>query len=425
MILWLGMYCIMAAAPNKASAQNPVGGGNPAASKTAQAAQNKQTAQPAQPAQNKQIAQPGILNGLITDSTNGKPLAGVSVFLNGTSKGTVTRADGTFSLAIPPGRYELIISAIGYANTVIQISSHNLPPVFKLALPPQAEELTAITVEPVVKDGWKKYGRTFLQYFIGTTENAADCTIKNKDVLRFHFYLKSNQMSVTAIEPLIIENKALGYDLEYRLERFVCDYASHIISYYGYPLFRNMPDPDGDKKQKWAHARQMAYYGSMMHFMRSLYAHRVHEEGFLVKYNTPVPNIEKQRVKNIYIPNVTKTDSIPMDTLHHYWEVLRSPDYYMTPTTDPEGLMTVSKDQTHSLFFYDSCTVIYGYPSKGIAYTESAIKLIDQQPIAIDENGSYYPNSEVLNLQRWALSQNISNLLPRDFDINAPMDAGQ
>jgi hypothetical protein len=363
-------------------------------------------------------AQNIVLNGIIKDSANGKPLAGVSVFLNGTSKGTVTKNDGSFALAVPPGRYQLIASTIGYATYLTEISSRSLPPELKIALHTSAEELASVTVEPYVKDGWKKYGRTFLQYFIGTTPNAEECTIKNKEALRFHFYLKSNQLAVTAVDPLLIENKALGYELEYRLERFVCDFASHIVSYYGYPLFRDMPTDDSDKKKKWELNRQLAYMGSMMHFMRSLYAHRVHEEGFLVRYNTPVPNIEKKRVKEIYTPNLTKTDSIPMDSLHHYWEVLREPDYYMTATTDPEGLMTVRNDQTHVLFFYDSCKVIYGNPKRGIAYAESAIQLMQQQAIAIDENGSYYPQSEVLDLETWSLTQNISNLLPRDYDIN-------
>ncbi|HEY4063004.1 MAG TPA: carboxypeptidase-like regulatory domain-containing protein [Puia sp.] len=362
-------------------------------------------------------AQTNVLTGIIKDSVNGKPLAGVSVFLNGTSKGTVTRNDGTFLLqGFPQGRYEVIVSAIGYATYSTEINSHNLPPSLKINLHMAADELAAITVEPYLKDGWKKYGNTFLQYFIGTTDNASHCTIKNKGVLRFHFYPKSKKLSVTAIEPLLIENKALGYELEYRLERFVCDYGAEIVSYYGYPLFHDMSTDYSEVKKKWTVNRQLAYMGSMMHFMRSLYSHRVREEGFLVKYKTPVPNIEKQRVKAIYHPNMTKADSIPMDTLHHYWEVLREPDYFMQNTTDPDGLMTIQKDLTHVMFFNEDCTVIYGNPRRGIAYKESSIRLMNQRPIAIDENGSFYPQNEVLNLQNWGLTENISNLLPRDYE---------
>ncbi|MHA4809542.1 carboxypeptidase-like regulatory domain-containing protein [Flavitalea flava] len=365
-------------------------------------------------------AQTTLLTGVIKDSSNGKPLAGVSVFLNGTSRGTVSRNDGSFVLqGFPQGRYQLIVSTIGYATYVTEINSHNLPPSLKISLYTAADELAAVTVEPYLKDGWSKYGRTFLQYFIGTTGNASYCTIKNKNVLRFHFSLKSNRLSVTAIEPLLIENKALGYELEYRLERFVCDFASQIVSYYGYPLFRDMRADDDFKKKKWETNRQLAYLGSMMHFMRSLYNSKLREDGFIVKYKIPVPNLEKKRVKEIYHLNITPTDSIPIDTLHHYWEVLREPDYYLQTVNDPNGLLTIQKDQTRVMFFNEDCTVIYGNPKRGIAYMESSIRLMYQQAIAIDENGSYYPQTEVLCLQNWSITQNISNLLPRDYNINA------
>jgi len=173
-------------------------------------------------------------------------------------------------------------------------------------------------------------------------------------------------------------------------------------------------------KKKWVSNRQLAYMGSMMHFMRSLYSHSVREEGFLVKYKVPVPNIEKKRVKEIYQPNITPQDSIPIDTLHHYWEVLREPDYFMQTVTYPDGLLTIQEDQTRVMFFNDDCTVIYGNPKRGIAYTESSIRLINERPIAIDENGSYYPQAEVLCLQNWSITENISNLLPRDYNINVP-----
>jgi hypothetical protein len=59
------------------------------------------------------------LAGYVTDSATGKPLAGCSVYLNSTSIGTVTAADGSFLLRnVPAGRSELIISAVGYRTYV-------------------------------------------------------------------------------------------------------------------------------------------------------------------------------------------------------------------------------------------------------------------------------------------------------------------
>ena len=45
------------------------------------------------------FAQNNTLSGSVKDAATGKPLAGVSVFLNATSKGTVTRADGQIGRA--------------------------------------------------------------------------------------------------------------------------------------------------------------------------------------------------------------------------------------------------------------------------------------------------------------------------------------
>src|ERR1700748_1209730 len=124
-------------------------------------------------------SQGNTLIGSVKDSANGKPLAGVSVFLNSTSKGTVTRADGNFVLSgIPPGRYQLIISAIGYETFVTEITSRSLPPSLKVALHVKASELAAVVVEPYLKDGWKQWGKFFMDNFIGTTENAGSCNLK-------------------------------------------------------------------------------------------------------------------------------------------------------------------------------------------------------------------------------------------------------
>jgi hypothetical protein len=64
-----------------------------------------------------------------------------------------------------------------------------------------------------VKDGWDKYGKFFLENFIGSTPNAARCTLMNPEVLKFYLLKKSNKLRVLATDPLQIENKALGYNM--------------------------------------------------------------------------------------------------------------------------------------------------------------------------------------------------------------------
>jgi hypothetical protein len=356
------------------------------------------------------------LSGSVHDSTTGKPLPGVSVFLNSTSKGTITHNDGSFVLVnIPPGRYELIISAIGYATLQLELSTHRLPPNLKITLHTQASELAAVTVEPYLKNGWKKWGKLFWDNFIGTTDNASSCSIRNKDALRFRYYLKSRKLTVSAVEPLIIVNKALGYNLEYRLESFTYDFTTNIISYYGFPFFREMTADNSDRQVKWDDNRLRAYLGSMMHFMRSLYQGRLQQEGFIIEHEIQVPNLEKRRVKAIYIPNVTNTDSINIDTLHHYWEIMREPDYFVQKVKSYDNLATLNPDQTRSFYFTGDFTVIYGNGHLGIAYTESAMELMYPRQIEVEENGSYYPPETLLSKGNWAKTEKIANLVPRDY----------
>lgn len=360
---------------------------------------------------------PVRLSGTVTDSATGKPLPGVSIFLNSTSIGTVTHADGTFALNnIPRGRYQLVMSAIGYETFVTEVSGNHPAPALNVVLHSKATELEAFTVEPYMKDGWQRYGKFFVDNFIGTLENAGSCKIKNKDVLRFHFYRKSNQLSVTATEPLIIENKALGYSVEFRLERFTSDFSTNIISYFGYPFFREMITDDKDRRQKWEERRKLAYAGSIVHFMRSLYANRLHEDGFIVDREINVPNLEKRRVKEIYNPAIQKNDSIPIDTLHHYWEVMRQPDYYPgKERVGADSLITIYPDKTKALYWIRTLTVIFGDTRHGIPYRSSGMEMIRQAMIVIEENGNYYPPQVILSSGYWAQSEKISNLLPADY----------
>jgi hypothetical protein len=365
------------------------------------------------------FAQPvaGTLSGVVTDSAGNKPLAGASVFLNSTSIGTITHADGSFALkGIPRGKYQLVISAIGYSTFVTDINGNQSSPELKISLHQKATELTAFTVEPYLKDGWQRWGKFFLDNFIGTMNNAGSCTIKNKDALRFHFSRKNNRLTVTATETLIIENDALGYDLEYRLEEFSSDFNSNIVIYLGYPFFREMTTKREGRRQRWEQHRQEAYTGSIMHFMRSLYIGHLRDEGFILQQSIKEPNQEKQRIKSIYHPDPPKPDTFSIDTLHHFREVLRQPDFLpRTILIKGDSLLTVYADQTKALFFNGKLSVIYGDAKKGVAYRGSAIQLVTPAMIIVEENGNYNPPQEILSSGFWGQSEKIANLLPMDY----------
>ena len=62
----------------------------------------------------------GRISGAVTDASTGDPLPGVNVVVGGTTRGAATDLEGEyFILNVPPGRYELRASMIGYETTVV------------------------------------------------------------------------------------------------------------------------------------------------------------------------------------------------------------------------------------------------------------------------------------------------------------------
>jgi hypothetical protein len=354
------------------------------------------------------------LSGSVTDSATSKPIAAVSVFLNGTSIGTTTRDDGTFLLSgIPAGGYELIISAIGYTSFQTLINTSQLPSNLNVTLHSQASKLAAVTVIPDIQNGWNKWGGTFLDYFIGTTDNASSCTIENKDVLRFHYNRKSKRLVVSAVEPLIITNRALGYIIEYRFGEFSYDFSDPLVQFNGFLYFREMTPTYEGQKRVWESARQHVYFGSLVHFMRSLYQGRLHEEGFLVLHQVKKPNTEKKRVKAIYNPASVGTDGISSDSLRYYRKVLREPDYFIHTLNNYDTLLTIHADGIRSFYFTGVFTV--AHVQLGIPHPSSSMELTSHLSLRIEENGSYSPQQILLLKGAWAKTETVANFLPSDY----------
>lgn len=64
------------------------------------------------------------VSGVISDNT-GLPMIGANVLVNGSDIGTITDIDGSFSLNVPDGTNELVVSYTGYDTQTIDISQSN------------------------------------------------------------------------------------------------------------------------------------------------------------------------------------------------------------------------------------------------------------------------------------------------------------
>jgi hypothetical protein len=336
------------------------------------------------------------LSGTVTDSAGNRPIAGASVFLNSTSRGTATRSDGSFVLkGIPGGKFELVVSAIGYNTFVTTISGGHLPPSLSIVLRQKATELAALTVEPSLENGWERYGKIFKDNFIGTLGNSSSCILQNRKALKFHFHKKNNYLTVTADEPLMITNGALGYVIQYKLERFVIDFNTHVVLYEGYPFFQEEATTHAGRLRKWEEHRQTAYKGSIMHFMRDLYQGEWKKDGFAIMSGVRVPN--------------------PLKTMDQAANSPGQPDSLtrMAPVGG-DSLVTVNEDQTKNLFFNGTLIISFGNPAKA-GFQQSTIRLVTPAAVLFGANGSFYPPQELMISGYWGQSEKIENLLPLDY----------
>lgn len=62
------------------------------------------------------------ITGTVTEEGSNEPLVGVTVSVKGTSKGTVTELDGTFSLKLSQNDKTIVFSAVGYLTREVEVS---------------------------------------------------------------------------------------------------------------------------------------------------------------------------------------------------------------------------------------------------------------------------------------------------------------
>ncbi len=72
------------------------------------------------------FSQNKIITGRVLDSRDGSPLNGVSVIPKGSSRGTITGADGSFKLSVAPGVTTLVISSVGFGTLQQEITGSAL-----------------------------------------------------------------------------------------------------------------------------------------------------------------------------------------------------------------------------------------------------------------------------------------------------------
>jgi len=303
----------------------------------------------------------------------------------------------------------------------------------------ESEELQEVEVKSTRGKLWFENLKVFTKQFIGSSSLASKTKIVNPEVLQFNFDKPSNTFSAIAKSPIVIENDALGYIIEYDLEGYIHDYQNKRVSFLGYSRFIEM-DGSKRKKKKWLKERQRAYNGSPQHFFRSLINRSAAEEGFIIQQVTKSPNpnrpteeqiqTAKAKVKAITefgvseipdsIQSILKRQSQPKHILYLDTTAL---DYahYIRDTLDGSVIVSI-KDQWQVTYtkekvdqFYRNASNLSLRSNKG---PQVSLLSMSTSSTIVNNNGLPMDPLTFLFEKYWGFEK-VGDMLPVDFIQNS------
>ncbi len=235
------------------------------------------------------------LEGRVRDEVTLNPIPNVNVYLAGTTRGDATDLQGNFALRnIPAGMYELVVSMVGYERRIYRVRLFEQPREqfdARIRETPIATQQVEITANDPKE--WRAALEHFTDLLFGNTELGRECRILNPEIIDFDWNHETNKFAATAREPLIVENRALGYKLTFVLQLFSED--DRILKYGGATHFLQLVSADPDEMKQWELNRKKAYYGSIRHFCIALIEDKLEQSGFRISLMDQMPKTQAER----------------------------------------------------------------------------------------------------------------------------------
>lgn len=345
------------------------------------------------------------IRGKVIDMESQVPLVGITVFINSTTMSTQTDKDGNFVLNnISFPIFELTFSAVNYEIKMITIDIKKEIKPINIALKKSTETLDEVVVTTRAnKNDWSIHGSTFKKDFLGYSSFAKKCEILNYNDIKFRSIKNRNLLKAYSKIPITIQNKALGYELHYWLEDYEHQFSQKLVSFKGYVQFSELT---GSKKQhaQWKKNRNTAYYGSLTHFLKSLYDGKTTEEGFIVNAIKIIPfgNL------NFYIPS--RSDTIPhaqflqkftTDYNHPHDAALTKALYTKAfywinnqQNISPFSYSIQNTDQSYSVYFFEKSST---KKEQVLVYLFNVNNVSDIQQIQWQTAGTIIPDQKEIN----------------------------
>jgi hypothetical protein len=254
------------------------------------------------------------IKGKITNS-NLQPIAGASVYLDGTTIGTISDSEGLFEIT-SNNKYNtlLIVKYLGYED--IYVSNPYEKEFYAFVLVPKINEIETVVI---VKDGFtrKQKLQLFREQFLGLTKYGKACKIINEDAIDFNYDLETFIFTASCPEPVRVENPLLGYVIDFDLQDFYVKFNFKTIKSVNaiQSLFLGTVKYTKTKiDEKIIKNRNDVYFGSAVDFFKGIINNSWSEKKFIL-YEGKFPVLANDYFKvlkknDLYEVTVTSTNKV-------------------------------------------------------------------------------------------------------------------
>ncbi|MEQ9263835.1 MAG: carboxypeptidase-like regulatory domain-containing protein [Balneolaceae bacterium] len=245
------------------------------------------------------IAQVNTIRGEVFASKDNEPLAGVNVYISGTSIGSSTDSNGKFEFETSlKGKFDITASFLGFeSQSKIVLLEEGKEYDFTFILEETLLQLNEVQVSAERDKEWQELYADFRRFFIGWDTFSNEVQIENPESIDFE-RLGRTQVIVSFREPIRIINYSLGYYVTIEQQSIIFNPYDHSGFWNVYSRFEEIdPNPERSTRRKWKSNREKAYKGSSKHFFISLIDENLKNDKFVVlPYSDVIEKVEKEEL---------------------------------------------------------------------------------------------------------------------------------
>ena len=268
------------------------------------------------------------VSGRVVDAITQRPIPQAAVLVGGTAVRTTSDASGVFALPdVPLGRHTVIVVAPDYGTATLPLAVDAAEPREVTLRLPRRLEADSTSLAEGAYDNARDYiealrrenrslRRRMAQYkrlyeqavaqtdgglalfkrlYVGSSV-VSECELLNPEVVRLETSGSRRRVEMTTVsvdEPLVVENRWLGYRVRVALVDFTMTQhrRGYSLRHDNVVAFEALNPQNDAEAERWAKNRLKVYRGSLRHFLTALAARRVEQEGFRVYAGTFVDDV--------------------------------------------------------------------------------------------------------------------------------------